>query len=346
MTNTLKQIGEFGLIERISKGCLVKPERVMRGIGDDAAAVTVTGTELLLLTTDLLVEGVHFLRSAISGFDLGYKALAVNLSDIAAMGGAAREVLASIAVSREYDLHFIEELYQGMKMLAAKYSVNIIGGDTTRAQSGLVISITATGEVIKAKMLCRNGAKVGDIICLTGYPGESAAGLHLLLNRIDDNSDAFDDLRRQHRRPRPHLPEGRWLSNAGGVHAAIDISDGLGSDLAHVIRQSGVGARIDADRLPVSRALATFCRHFEGRPLDYLLDGGEDYILLCTIAPEKIAALTRRFEAAFGHPLHQIGEIITGDGIELKDKDGKCRPISPKGWNHFRRESTCGKYQA
>ena len=338
MAMTLEQIGEFGLIERISQGCLIRPGSVLRGIGDDAAAVTVTGDKILLLTTDLLVEGVHFLRRAVSGFDLGYKALAVNLSDIAAMGGIAREALTSIAVPPGCEIGFIEELYRGMKALAGEYKVNIIGGDTTGARSDLAISVTVTGCVEKEDMLCRDGARIGDIICLTGFPGESAAGLHLILNRADAVPAAFDRLLDRHRRPQPHLLEGRWLARMGAVHAAIDISDGLGSDLGHVIRQSGVGARIDARRLPVSDLLKTFSRCLGLEPLDYVLDGGEDYILLCTVSPGKMSSLSAGFEKKFGRPLHRIGEITASSHIDLVDESGKARMISPKGWNHFRRE--------
>ena len=337
MTDRLKQIGEFGLIERISKGCLIRPERVIRGIGDDAAAVTIAGNEVLLLTTDFLVEGVHFLRRAVSGIDLGYKALAVNLSDIAAMGGIAREALASIAVPQDCSIDFIEDVYRGMKALAAEYDVNILGGDTTEARSDLVISVTVTGRVKREVMLCRDGARVGDIICLTGYPGESAAGLHFILNRVDADIDVSDHLLHRHHRPRPHLLEGRWLAGMDGVHAAIDVSDGLASDLGHVIRQSGVGARMDASRLPVSNPLKTFCRRLGLDPLDYVLDGGEDYILICTVSPETISALSAGFEKKFSHPLYQIGEITTSDHIDLVDERGETRMISPKGWNHFRK---------
>lgn len=336
MISTLKQLGEFGLIDRISKGCLIRPDRVIRGIGDDAAAVMFPDETILLLTTDFLVEGIHFLRSSISGFDLGHKSLAVNLSDIAAMGGLAREALVSIAVPPDCDIEFIDNCYRGMKALAAEHTVNIIGGDTTAARSDLVISVTVCGSVKKEKILCRNGARPGDTICLTGYPGESAAGLHLVLNDIDTQTDVFTYLRRRHYSPLPHLAEGHWLAGTGAVTAAIDISDGLSSDLGHVIRQSGVGARIHMDRLPVSDALSQFCRRLGPDALDYVLHGGEDYILLCTLSSADFVDIARKFEQRFQRPLYSIGEIITGDHIELVKAPGKIQRISSKGWNHFK----------
>ncbi|RTZ99918.1 MAG: thiamine-phosphate kinase [Deltaproteobacteria bacterium] len=343
MTMTLKRIGEFGLIERISSGCLFRPERVIRGIGDDAAAVTTTADETLLLSTDMLVEGIHFLRRAVSGEDLGCKALAVNLSDIAAMGGMAREALVSIAVPEDCGAGFIEAMYRGMKSLAARYHVNIIGGDTTGSRSDLVISITVTGSVAKNRILRRDQARVGDVVCLTGYPGESAAGLYLILNPVDGAADFFDHLLRRHHRPRPHLKEGQWLAGSGAVHAAIDISDGLSSDLGHVIRQSGVGVRIDAGCLPVSTFLQTFCDRFECDPIDYILDGGEDYVLLCTVSPDAVSGVSTGFEATFGRPLHQIGEIVAGSRFKLTAEAGDTRIVSPKGWNHFKKELNDGE---
>ncbi len=338
-----KQIDEFGLIERISKGCLIQPGRVIRGIGDDAAAVTTRADRLLLLATDLLIEGIHFIRETVSGDDLGYKALAVNLSDIAAMGGVAREVLVSIAVPVDCGVDFIEAVYRGMKSLAAECGVNIIGGDTTGSRSDLMISVTVTGEVEKEKILRRDLARVGDVVCLTGYPGESAAGLRLILNQAGEHGDIFDHLRYRHCRPRPHLQEGRWLAGCGAVHAAIDISDGLSSDLGHVAHQSGVGARIQAEWLPVSRLLQTFCNRFKSDPMEYMLNGGEDYILLCTVSPGEISAVSDGFKEAFGRALHRIGEITAGGSIELTDKDRKTRVISPRGWNHFQKESIDGE---
>jgi thiamine-monophosphate kinase len=251
----LKDIGEFGFIKKISRGCLIRPHNIVKAIGDDAAAFRSDPDRLSLITTDLLVERIHFLRNAISGFDLGYKSLAVNLSDIAAMGGTAREAFISIAIPLDCPLDYLEDIYEGMKHLAAKFDVNILGGDTTSSQIDLIINIVVHGTVAENEMLCRDAAQTGDIVCSTGYLGESKAGLHFILNQISADSDEDQQLLKTHLLPEPHLEEGRFLARQAGVHAAIDTSDGLSSDLGHIVEESNVGARLFADKIPVSRPL-------------------------------------------------------------------------------------------
>src|SRR5210317_1408028 len=169
---TLKEIGEFGFIKKISRGCLIRPDNIIKAIGDDAAAFTTAADQLSLITTDLLVERVHFLRAAISGFDLGYKSLAVNLSDIAAMGGTAREAFVSIAVPPDCLTNYLEDLYKGLKSLATEFDVNILGGDTTASKSALVINICVIGSAPEAEILYRDKAKAGDHIFVTGTMGD------------------------------------------------------------------------------------------------------------------------------------------------------------------------------
>ena len=180
----LKQIGEFGFIDKISKGCLIRPDNIIRAIGDDAAAFTVASDQVSLITTDLLVERIHFIRKSISGFDLGYKSLAVNLSDIAAMGGEAREAFVSIGIPLKCPLDYLEAVYDGMKHLAAKFDVNILGGDTTRSEVDLIINVVVHGTAEKNRLLRRDTAEPADIIFSTGYLGDSKAGLHLILNDL------------------------------------------------------------------------------------------------------------------------------------------------------------------
>jgi thiamine-monophosphate kinase len=172
---TLKEIGEFGFIKKISRGCLIRPDNIVKAIGDDAAAFKTDAGRLSLVTTDLLVERIHFLRDAISGFDLGYKSLAVNLSDIAAMGGTAREAFVSIAIPENCPLEYLEDIYRGMKDLAARYEVNILGGDTTRSKIDLILNVAVHGEVAEKEMLCRDAARVGDIVFSTGFLGDRTA---------------------------------------------------------------------------------------------------------------------------------------------------------------------------
>jgi thiamine-monophosphate kinase len=334
---SLKDIGEFGFIRRIRGGCLTRPEGVLRGIGDDAAAFRSDGRLVSLVTTDLLVERVHFLRQAISGCDLGHKSLAVNLSDIAAMGGTAREAFVSIAIPDACELAYLDDVYRGMRDLARKYAVNILGGDTTFSRSDLVINVAVYGVVADNEMLTRSAARPGDVIFCTGCLGDSRAGLHLILEGAAADSPELRALLAAHCRPEPHLREGRLLAAAPGVRAAIDVSDGLSSDLGHIAEESGVGARVFASRLPISADLQFFCRRFGRSPLDYALSGGEDYTLLLTAAAENAGAIADAFQAAFGRPLYAIGEITDSAGMELVDAAGHSTPIAPTGWDHFKR---------
>jgi thiamine-monophosphate kinase len=218
---TLKSIGEFGFIKKISRGCLIRPDHVIKAIGDDAAAFTIEPGLVSLITTDLLVERIHFIRNSISGFDLGYKSLAVNLSDIAAMGGNAREAFISIAIPQNCPLEYLEALYDGIKSLAARFDVNILGGDTTSSKEDLIINIVVQGTVDRAQMLWRDAACPGDMIVSSGYLGDSKAGLHLILNNIPTDTEDLQALYRAHVLPEPHLDEGRFLASQPGTHSGI-----------------------------------------------------------------------------------------------------------------------------
>ena len=333
---TLKEIGEFGFIKKISCGCLIRPDNIIKAIGDDAAAFTTAPDQLSLITTDLLVERVHFLRAAISGFDLGYKSLAVNLSDIAAMGGTAREAFVSIAIPDDIHLDYLEAIYSGIKDLAAGFDVNVLGGDTTRSKKDLIINIVVQGIVSKEELLCRDAARPGDVIFSTGFLGDSKAGLHLILNEVAADTEALEALLRAHRVPQPHLRQGRFLARQTGIHAAIDTSDGLSSDLAHIAEESRVGARLYAQKIPISPNLKDFCSRFDFDPIDYALSGGEDYTLLCTIAPANADKISSAFEKEFKRPLFAIGKITAKKQIEVVYPDGETQPLPPTGWDHFK----------
>jgi len=335
---TLKEIGEFGFIKKISRGCLIRKENIVKAIGDDAAAFKTDPEQLMLITTDLLVERVHFIRSKIAGYDLGYKALAVNLSDIAAMGGAAREAFISIAIPEECLLDYLEDIYDGMKNLAAKFNVNILGGDTTSSKIDLIINIVVSGTVAENELLCRDAARPGDMIFTTGFLGDSKAGLHLQLNDIQADDESSKVLIKAHLLPEPHILEGRFLAQQPGIHAAIDTSDGLSSDLRHIVEQSNVGARLYADKIPVSENLKKFCRRFDFDSIKYALSGGEDYTLLCTASPETADKIASEFQKEFKRPLFSIGEITETKQMELFWPDGRIRSFSPSGWDHFKEE--------
>lgn len=331
----LKEIGEFGWIERIRKTLPIRNRRIVKAIGDDAAVFRCDGDFLHLLTTDLLVERVHFERATIGGADLGHKALAANLSDIAAMGGVPQDAFVSIGVPDDCRLEFLDALYDGMKQLAQQYDVNILGGDTTGSKIDLVINIALTGKVEEDRVLFRNTARPGDTIFCTGWLGESRAGLHLLAKGLPIDSEDLATLRNAHLRPRPQIEEGLFLAACPGVHAVIDVSDGLSSDLGHIARESRVGGRIFSDRIPVSPPLAEFCRRFDFDPLEMALAGGEDFVLLGTMAAASAEGVARRFRNAFGRPLHCIGEVTDGGILEWVDAAGDRRPLAATGWDHF-----------
>ena len=333
---TLNTIGEFGFIKKISHGCLIRPQNVIKAIGDDAAAFVVDPDKISLVTTDLLVERVHFLRSAIKGFDLGYKSLAVNLSDIAAMGGEAHEAFVSIAIPPDCPLEYLETIYDGMKRLAARFNVNILGGDTTSSKEDLIINIVVQGTVAREELLGRDTAQPGDIIVSTGFLGDSKAGLHLILNDLPLDTEEAQYLYKAHVLPEPHLDEGRLLAVEPGTHAAIDTSDGLSSDLGHIVEESKVGATLYAEKIPISDSLLGFCERHDFDPVAYALSGGEDYTLVCTIAPEIVDSLASKFETKFNKPLFPIGEINDSRRLELIYSDGSSKPIALTGWNHFR----------
>jgi thiamine-monophosphate kinase len=332
----LKEIGEFGFIRRVSRGCLVRPERVLRSIGDDAAAFRPGPNEIGLVTTDLLVERVHFLRNATTGFNLGYKSLAVNLSDIAAMGGIAREAFVSIAIPEDCPVEFLEDVYRGMRSLAARHDVNILGGDTTGSKVDLVINVAVYGSVEETRMLCRNTARAGDVVLVTGNLGDSRAGCHLIINDLPVEDDDRKHLFKAHILPEPHLEEGRFLAESGSVHAAIDVSDGLSSDLGHILTESGVGAFLDGAAIPVSGELRRFCESQGEDPVRYALAGGEDYVLIATAAPDHADDLSHRFEKYFQRPLTPIGKITSGDSFCVRFPDGREEIVKPAGWDHFK----------
>lgn len=333
----LQEIGEFGLIEKLSEGCLHKEKHVIRAIGDDAAVFIQSAGEVVLVTTDMLVERVHFLRNATTGFNLGYKALAVNLSDIAAMGASAREAFISIAIPEDCSIEFIEDMYRGMKYLAAGFQVNLLGGDTTASPKDLVINVAVVGSAPQEEILYRDGAKNKDLIYCTGYLGDSRAGCHLIVNGIKTESDVFKALKNAHLIPRPMLMEGKFLGGFGGVHAAIDISDGLSSDLGHILKQSRVGAKIYAEKMPISENLKIFCEQFNMDPVKYAVGGGEDYVLLFTVSPDRAQKLYKKYHEIFEFSLFEIGEINDSDQLVLEFPNGKTEQILPTGWNHFKK---------
>lgn len=330
-------IGEFGFIDKIRNGCEVCPESIVKGIGDDAAVFRTDHGKVTLLTTDLLVERIHFIKEGMSGFELGYKSLAVNLSDIAAMGGTAEHAFVSIAVPENCKIEWIEQIYDGMKALGKKYAVNILGGDTTGSKKDLVINVAVVGSAQEKEILYRSGARPGDILCTTGYIGDSRAGLDLILKQALIDEPHMSVLKKAHVLPEPHLKEGRFLAETGKVHSAIDISDGLSSDLKHLTDESGVGAVIFSDKLPISKDLKFFCESCDIDPVQFALAGGEDYVLLCAVDRNACEKIARGFKEKFGKTLFRLGRVTETEKIERVGTDGSRYPMDPSGWDHFKK---------
>ncbi len=276
----IKKLGEFGLIEKIARSAAVSDPQVVKAIGDDAAVVSLDRTACLLVTTDILKEGIHFKKEFSSPFVLGKKCLAVNLSDIAAMGGTPQYYFVSIAIPPDTQYGFIRELYRGMNAQARRFGVQLLGGDTTASQDSLVVSITLLGRAAKRHVLYRHGASPGDLIFVTGTLGDSALGLMLLEKGRVRRANG---LVKRHIDPQPRIEAGQALACSRAASAMMDISDGLAGDLRHIMKQSGVGARIFLDRLPLSAAYRRAVPAAFGDFYLPALSGGEDYELLFTV---------------------------------------------------------------
>jgi thiamine-monophosphate kinase len=329
-------VGEHALIRAIRARVGSLPG-VAVGIGDDCAVLDVTHESRLLATTDLLVEDVHFRRRYTSPADIGWKALAVNLSDIASMGGRPRWALVAFACPAATDVDEVDAFYRGALALASEYEVAIVGGDTSASPSGWIVNVTLLGETSGPPLL-RSTAQVGDVVAVTGSLGGSAAGLALLAGeggsaRLDAAS--VETVTTAHRRPTPRVREGQWLGAAGGVRAMIDLSDGLVTDLGHIAEESAVGARIELGRLPVSEATLRVADVLGHDPVAWATGGGEDYELLLTCMPGAFDRLASGLRRATGTRLAAIGEIVSAaDGVHFVDARGTAVTLAP-GFEHF-----------
>lgn len=323
----IDEIGEFGLIGRIAAAFRPLVPAGWEGIGDDCAVIPWDDSKSLVVTTDLLVEDVHFLRDRISAYDLGYKALAVNLSDVAAMGATPAATFLSLGLPADgIGVEWCDRFFEGYRSLG----VPLLGGDTTAAPQGIVINITVLGMAENDRIKRRSGAEAGDLIVVTGPLGDSAAGLQALLTGLPPTPE-ITALIEAHHRPRPHLAEGKWLGRETGVHALMDVSDGVASDLRHILRASGIGAEINTSSLPVSDRLQQVATEQGWNAIELALTGGEDYVLLGTVAPARFEELQARFTEQFGRPLTVIGRCVAGPA-EIRH-DGK--PLDFSGFKHF-----------
>jgi len=339
---TLSEMGEKRLIERLRQRLAAGGPRagLVVDVGDDAAAFGLTGSDkLLLFTCDMLVEGTHFRREWHPPEKLGWKALAVNISDIAAMGGRPTFGLISLALPGQIEVDFVDRLYSGLLRCAQEYGVILAGGDSVGSPQGVVIDVSLLGEVERGRLLRRRGARPGDLIAVTGPLGAAAAGLHLLschrqTRRGEEAGNAIsvsaaEELLAALLEPRPRLAEGQTLAATGLVTAMMDLSDGLAEDLPRLCQESKAGAKIFADKIPLPPA----CRQL-GQEVDFALRGGEDYELLFTFAPTALPAITTALEKV-GRPPIIIGEMLSPEsGIQLLRPDGSESPL-PQGFEHF-----------
>ncbi len=322
------------LLEESVEGPAPRPIRL--GIGDDAAAWQPSRSHLSVITTDALIDGVHFLGERMSAESIGYRAMAANVSDIAAMG--ARPVLATVALgvpptTGEAPTAWLLDLYRGLRAPLERHGGRIVGGDITRAPA-TTLSITVVGEVRPTHLSRRDGGRVGDVVAVTGALGASRAGLELLRCPLSVSPEARERATQAFERPMARVEEGRWLAASTHVHALMDCSDGLSTDLGRLARASGCGAVIE--RVPLDPAAEATARVAGHDACEYGLNGGEDFELIVAIAPRAFTHLARRFEQRFGRPLLPVGRLEREPGLRIREADEESRSLHPGGWDHLK----------
>lgn len=337
----LSEIGEFGLIDRLKEFLPAKSDKVIKSIGDDAAVIRTEENGIQFISTDLLMEGVHFDLAYTPLKHLGYKSVAVNVSDIAAMNGTASHIVVGIALSNRFSVEAIEELYTGMKLACDAYSIDLVGGDTTSSRSGLGISVTVVGEGREEGVAYRSGAQINDLICVTGDLGAAFMGLQVLEREkqvylanpeMQPELLGKDYIVQRQLRPEARIDVVKSLKSLGvKPNAMIDVSDGLASELLHICKESKVGAYIYEDKLPIDPMTFETAREFELDPLTIMLNGGEDYELLFTIPQAD-------YDKVRNHPdISVIGYIKSADeGVNIYTKGDHLVPVTAQGWNHFK----------
>lgn len=334
----LKEIGEFGLIDRIKKIVETPSKDLVLGIDDDTAAFRISKDEIILLSTDVLIEGVHFELKNFSLYQLGWRGMAANLSDIAAMGGWPLYAIVSLGLPQSLTVESIEEMYQGMRSLADEFHTSIIGGDTSHTSDGLLISIAVVGQVKESQLVRRSGAQAGDALFVTGTLGDSEAGLKVLKSPNQALRDKFVRSVERHLAPWPRIHEARFLVENFDIHAMIDISDGLASEVHHICRNSGVGAIVLEEQIPLDSETRKIANFSKDDPVEYALYGGEDFELLFA-APEKIGhRLQKEFFEQFEILCTKVGRIVDkAEGICLRKSNGETIPLFFKGYDHFKK---------
>jgi thiamine-monophosphate kinase len=335
----LSQLGEFGLIDRLTANFNQTQKSTIKGVGDDAAVID-CGDHYRVVTTDMLVEGVHFDLAYVPLKHLGYKAVVVNLSDIYAMNAEACQITVSIAVSNRFSLEALEELYDGIKKACDLYQVDLVGGDTTSSLSGLVISVTAIGEVAKDKIAYRSGGKENELLVVTGNLGAAFMGLQVLERekrifienpQIQPALEGVDFILERQLKPEARKDIIHFLNDLGVLPTSmIDISDGLVSEAMHLCKAGDLGCAIYDEKLPIDHETYRVAREFDLDPSTCALNGGEDYELLFSIKQsdfEKIKG--NEFMTVIGHYTDK------GSGMNVIDRTGVSVPMQAQGWNHF-----------
>jgi thiamine-monophosphate kinase len=337
----LEQLGEFGLIEKLTKGFKQGKDSTLFGIGDDAAVLEKSENEVTLISTDMLVEGVHFNMMYMPLKHLGYKSVVVNLSDIYAMNGIPEQITVSIAVSNRFPLEALEEVYEGIQKACEVYNVDLVGGDTTSSLTGLTISITAVGTAKKEDVVYRFGANDGDLLVVTGDLGAAFMGLQVLEREkevyktnpnIQPDLDGFDYLLERQLKPEARKDIIGFLKELEVKPTSmIDISDGLASEIFHICKASKVGCRVYDEKLPIDAKVSTTAIDFNLDPATAALNGGEDYELLFTVAQED-------YDKIKGNPhMTVIGHMVDkNSGLQLVDKQGALIDLKAQGWDHFK----------
>ena len=334
---SLADLGEFGLIDRLTEGFENHNLSTLKGVGDDAAVMDFKNKKTVV-STDLLIEGVHFDLSYVPLKHLGYKAVSVNVSDIYAMNATATQITVSIAVSNRFPLEALEELYAGIRLACERYKVDLVGGDTTSSTRGLIISVTAIGEANEEDLVYRNGAHPNDLIVLTGDIGGAYMGLQILerekaVFQVNPNSqpdiEMYSYILERQLKPEARKDIPPLLKQLGVKPTAMmDVSDGLSSELLHICKQSGVGCRLYEDKIPLDPQVISTCEEFNLDSTTIALSGGEDYELLFTIAQAD-------YDKIKGNPNFSVIGYITDkeEGVNLVTRAGQFIPIIARGWN-------------
>lgn len=337
----LESLGEFGLIDHLTKRFKNRNSSTLLGIGDDSAVISISENEAQLISTDLLIEGVHFNLMYMPLKHLGYKAVAVNVSDICAMNGVAEQITVSLAISNRFPIEALEELYEGINTACKAYNVDLIGGDTSTSMSGLTISVTAIGRIDKSKITYRSGAKENDLLIATGDLGAAYMGLQVLEREkevynsnpaIQPDLDGHDYIIERQLKPEARVDVIRFLKELDVVPTSmIDISDGLASEIMHICKSSKVGCHVYDEKIPIDAKTSMTALDFNLDPIICALNGGEDYELLFTIDQGD-------FDKIKGNPhMTPIGHIThKEDGIYYVDKSGSAIELQAQGWNHFK----------